>query len=78
MAAKVLENTIKELNKWLRENSFIVQGKKYYDNEGFTKKVQELENIQTETEAAKRSLVKRASYISINVLDLKGAEPLKV
>ena len=70
---KVLENTITELNKWLKENSFTVQGKKYFDNEEFIKKVQELENIQAE-----KAAIKRASYISKNVLDLKGAEPLKI
>ena len=42
---KVLENTITELNKWLKENSFTVQGKKYFDNEEFEKIMPKLERI---------------------------------
>jgi len=68
---EVLESTIKELNKWIRENSFTVQGKKYFDNGEFVKKLKELENIQSQ-EAA----VQRAHYIFKDVLDIKGVEPL--
>ena len=70
---QVLLSTVNTLNEWIKENTFTVQGKKYFDNEQFIKEVMRLEDM-TETEA-----IKRASYIVRNVpeLNIKNITPLK-
>jgi len=70
---QVLLSTVNALNEWIKENTFTVQGKKYFDNEQFIKEVMRLEDM-TETEA-----IKRASYIVRNVpeLNIKNITPLK-
>ena len=70
---QVLLSTINALNKWIKENTFTVQGKKYFDNEQFIKEVMRLEDMN-ETEA-----IKRASYIVRNVpeLNIKNITVLK-
>ena len=68
----LINETIKELNKWIKENTFTVQGKKYLDNDDLIKKVQELEKIETKSAA-----IKRASHIATR-LNLKGITRLKV
>mgnify|MGYP003153519943 CR=1 FL=1 len=57
---QVLLSTVNALNEWIKENTFTAQGKKYFDNEQFIKKVMSLEDMN-ETEA-----IKRASYIIRN------------
>ena len=70
---QVLLSTVNALNEWIKENTFTVQGKKYFDNEQFIKEVMRLEDMN-ETEA-----IKRASYIVRNVpeLNIKNITPLK-
>ena len=70
---QVLLSTVNALNDWLKNNTFTVQGQKYYDNEQFIKEVMRLEDMN-ETEA-----IKRASYIVRNVpeLNIKNITPLK-
>ncbi len=70
---QVLLPLVNALNEWIKENTFTVQGKKYFDNEQFIKEVMRLEDIN-ETEA-----IKRASYIVRNspLLNIKNITPLK-
>ena len=70
---QVLLSTVNALNEWIKENTFTIQGKKYFDNEQFIKEVMRLEDMN-ETEA-----IKRASYIVRNspLLNIKNITPLK-
>ena len=70
---QVLLSTVNALNEWIKQNTFTVQGKKYFDNEQFIKEVMRLEDMN-ETEA-----IKRASYIIRNspLLNIKNITPLK-
>ena len=61
---------LEQLQKWIKKNTFIVQGKKYLDNDEFIKQVMKLERT-TEFNA-----IKRASYLRNNVLDIKDVEYL--
>ena len=62
---------LEQLQKWINENIFTVQGKKYLDNDELIKQVMKLERT-TEFNA-----IKRASYLRNQVLDIKGVEYLK-
>ena len=63
---------MEKLQAWIKNNTFTVQGQKYFDNAEFIKEVKKLEKIKSE-EAA----IKRASYLLLNVLDTKNVKPLK-
>ena len=63
---------MEKLQAWIKNNTFTVQGQKYFDNAEFIKEVQKVEKIKSE-EAA----IKRASYLLLNVLDIKNVKPLK-
>jgi hypothetical protein len=63
---------MEKLQAWIKNNTFTVQGQKYFDNAEFIKEVQKVEKIKSE-EAA----IKRASYLLRNVLDIKNVKPLK-
>ena len=63
---------MEKLQAWIKNNTFTVQGQKYFDNAEFIKELQKVEKIKSE-EAA----IKRASYLIRNVLDIKNIKPLK-
>ena len=63
---------MEKLQAWIKNNTFTVQGQKYFDNAEFIKEVQKVEKIKSE-EAA----IKRASYLVRNVLNIKNITPLK-
>ena len=63
---------MEKLQAWIKNNTFTVQGQKYFDNAEFIKEVQKVEKIKSEQAA-----IKRASYLLLNVLDIKNVKPLK-
>ena len=63
---------MEKLQAWIKNNTFTVQGQKYFDNAEFIKEVQKIEKIKSEQAA-----IKRASYLLLNVLDIKNVKPLK-
>ena len=63
---------MEKLQAWIKNNTFTVQGQKYFDNAEFIKEVQKVEKIKSEQAA-----IKRASYLLRNVLNIKNVKPLK-